>query len=458
MSKLIEELVAQKLKGVSTFASNSAELESEDKPNQKSRRQEITFETAWQQLADEPLYLLEVEIVTGVKQSLAIAGEDLCLDTELVEGLVGGYRSKISKKLVKLRSKLESAQKSLYRQYTIYAAPFRFVRQDSLPEAIAHIEQMQEQAAEYCQELSADYSEQMSAFLADIAARLEKAIPADQPGREQQIEESLMRYAADFPPLEDFERSLSLVLKGPIKLNSLAAQLRADKVLQTELALEERSAAQTRLEAQRLESQRKAEQMLQENLLSAYESSKDASVEEGYELIGSFIDRVDAREAGSLTSRDNDALATLFSRLELLAKHANRLQPLVVESRKLRSLYSEKNPDLSAVQTAVEEFQQFLLQQASKEQSSSQGLQKLTRSLAFSSDYKMLIAELSELANSPDPKRLDELEGKIQSDLDVLSLRQRKLEKLFRAAKAATETEISRPRSVDEAFDSVAGF
>ena len=130
--------------------------------------------------------------------------------------------------------------------------------------------------------------------------------------RDDRIRTSLMRYAEDFPPLEDFESSLGVVVKGPIKLDSLAAHLKADRVLQTELAREEKTAAEARLEAQRIETQRKAEKLLQDNLLTAFESSKSACMEEGYELIGQFLDRADARQAGGLTSRDNDALATLF--------------------------------------------------------------------------------------------------------------------------------------------------
>ena len=93
------------------------------------------------------------------------------------------------------------------------------------------------------------------------------------------------------------------------------------------------------------------------------------------------------------------------------------------------------------MQSATEAFQQFLLTYASQEQSSSQGLQKLTRSLAFSADYKELMAELTGLATHPDAQRLIELEGKIHSDLDVLKLRQSKLQKAFRQAKAASESE-----------------
>lgn len=457
MSAVIEELVAMKLNGRAIDAINSTIPEPMDNSRPpKIQKNVVDIEVAWQQLAAEPLYMLELEIVTGVKQSLAIAGEDLCLDVELVEGLVGGYRSKISKKLVKLRGKLESMQKNFCRSHTIYAAPFRFVREESLPDAITYIEEMQAQATEYCQELSEDYAEQVASFLVDISGRLGKAIPEDDLDRDRRIEEALMRYAEAFPPLEDFESALGISVKGPIKLDSLAAQLRADRVLQTELAQEEKTAAEIRIEAQRIETQRKIENLLQSNLISAFESSKDACMEEGYELIGQFLDRADARQAGQMTSRDNDALLTLFDRLELLASHTKRLQPLVEQARKLRSLYEEENPDASEVQSATEAFQQFLVTYASQEQSSSQGLQKLTRSLAFSADYKVLMSELTELAERPDAQRLIELEGKVHSDLDVLKLRQSKLQKAFRQAKAASESE--QPRSSDTPYDPVAGF
>lgn len=462
MSDFIQNLVVAKLgSGVIAIESTNGSEPTESEESASQKKNEVDIEVAWQQLAAEPLYMLELEIITGVKQSLAIAGQDLCLDSELVEDLAGGYRSKISKKLVKLRGKLESMQKAFYRRHTIYASPFRFVREDSLPDAIAHLEDMQDQAAEYCRELAGDYADQVASFLLDISRRLEKAVPEDDLERDDRIEAALIGYAEDFPSLEDFESSLGISIKGPIKLASLAEQLKKDRVFQTELAREEKTAASVRLETQRIEAQRKAQKLLQNNLLNAFESSKDACMEEGYELLGQFLDRADARQAGQMTSRDSDALVTLFERLELLASHTGRLQPMLEEARKLRLLYLEENPDTSEVQDATEAFQNFLLSQASKEQSSSsQGLQKLTRSLAFSADYKQLMIELTALANRPDSQRLTELEGKIHSDLDVLKLRQSKLQKAFRSAKEALEAKakIEPSESFDSPYDSVAGF
>ena len=267
-----------------------------------------------------------------------------------------------------------------------------------------------------------------------------------------------MRYAGEFPDLADFKDSLQIIVKGPIKLNSLSAQLQADEALQTELAKQKKSAAQTALETQRLQTQQEAERLLQRNLLQAFQASKTASLEEGYGLLGQFLDRTDTRTAGALTDRDNDALALLFDRLNILAQHNDKLQPLVEEARKLRDLYGQPNPDIGEVTTAVENFQSFLLEQASQDSANTQGLQKLTRSLAFSSDYKALTTELTQLATHPDAARLNELEGKIQSDLDVLQLRSRRLKKLFTQAQKAAQTRAKNPPDADSPYDSAAGF
>lgn len=462
MNRLIAALVEQKANlqaatpESATESDNAAKSEIASKSSPESV--EMDMQTAWQRLSHEPLYILEVEIYTGVKQTLGLAGEDLGLDAELVEGLIGGYRAEVSKRLNRARNKLIGAQKKFYNQLTVYAAPFRFVLEETLPAALAHIADMSAQAEELREALTEDYEEQVAACLTDLNQRLESAIAPDEPRRNRRIENSLMRYAGEFPDLADFKDSLQIIVKGPIKLNSLSAQLQADEALQTELAKQKKSAAQTELETQRLQTQQEAERLLQRNLLQAFQASKTASLEEGYGLLGQFLDRTDTRTAGALTDRDNDALALLFDRLNILAQHNDKLQPLVEEARKLRDLYGQTDPDIGEVTTAVENFQSFLLEQASQDSANTQGLQKLTRSLAFSSDYKALTTELTQLATHPDAARLNELEGKIQSDLDVLQLRQRRLKKLFTQAQKATQTQAKKPPDADSPYDSAAGF
>lgn len=464
MNRLIAALVQQKASLQVPDSGDAADLsegskdviaESTPTPSDSS---EMDMQTAWQRLADEPLYILEVEIYTGVKQTLGLADEDLGLDPGLVEGLIGGYRTEVSKRLNRARNKLTGAQKKFYNQLTVYAAPFRFVLEETLPAALEHIAAMSAQAETLREALTEDYEEQVAACLTDLNTRLEQAIAPDEPHRNRRIERSLMRYAGEFPDLSDFKDSLQIIVKGPIKLNSLSAQLKADKALQTELAEQKKSAARTELETQRLQTQQEAERLLQRNLLQAFQASKTASLEEGYGLIGQFLDRADTRTAGELTERDNDALALLFDRLNILAQHNDKLQPLVEEARKLRELYGQNDPDIGEVTTAVENFQEFLLAQASQDSANTQGLQKLTRSLAFSSDYKALTTELTQLAIHPDATRLDELEGKIQSDLDVLQLRQRRLKKLFTQAQKATQLQVKKPPDADSPYDSAAGF
>ena len=462
MNRLIAALVQQKANLQASSPESAPESDNAAKSAVASKSSpesvEMDMQTAWQRLANEPLYILEVEIYTGVKQTLGLAGEDLGLDAELVEGLIGGYRAEVSKRLNRARNKLIGAQKKFYNQLTVYAAPFRFVLEETLPAALAHIADMSAQAEALREALTEDYEEQVAACLTDLNQRLESAIPSNEPRRNRRIESSLMRYAGEFPDLADFKDSLQIIVKGPIKLNSLSAQLQADEALQTKLAKQKKSAAKTELETQRLQTQREAERLLQRNLLQAFQASKTASLEEGYGLLGQFLDRTDTRTAGALTDRDNDALALLFDRLNILAQHNDKLQPLVEEARKLRELYGQTNPNIGEVTTAVENFQAFLLEQASQDSANTQGLQKLTRSLAFSSDYKALTTELTQLATHPDAARLNELEGKIQSDLDVLQLRQRRLKKLFTQAQKATQTQAKNPLDADSPYDSAAGF
>ena len=450
MTDFIQKLVAQKAKKQVAMLETGNDISKDDRP--------VDIQTAWQTLTDKPLYLLEVEIITGVKQSLGLDTADLGLDPELVEGLAGGYRAKISQRLKDARNKLSAAQKIFYRQLSVYAPPFRFVLEERLEEALEHIDHMEQQAQQLRAELVADYETEAEAFLVDLETRLQKVVPTDQPNRDRDIEAALTSYAEEFPSLDDFADCLQIVVKGPTKLTSLAEQIKRDQALQAELADQEKAIAQNRLEATRLETERKAAELLQRNLISAVYASQTTCKEEAYELVGEFLDRTDSRQAGQLTSRDTEALSTLFNRLDLLAAHNPGLQDLVDQARSLKKLYAQKSPDIDQVQKAVEQFQEYLKTQVDRETSGSTGLQKLTRSLSFSANYKALTQELEQLAIKPDPTRLQELEGKVQSDLDVLKLRQRRLVSLHKKAMEAAKAKAQETPTADQPFDTVAGF
>lgn len=461
--RLINKLVKTKTKGsrVVTADVSGATDEESTKPDRAKRRMN-QIENVLAKLVGQNLYMLEMQIIIGTKQSTKLAAEDLGLSEDLIAKLdeieaKGGYAPRFSKLLKQSGDKLRSAEKDLYRQCTIYSTPFRFIREEHLPLALELIKAIEDQAEDLRAELVKEYATEMQEFLAKVADVVAIAYP-NQP---QRIEVALQRYAEEYPSPEDFEDALQVVVKGPIKLTSIADQLKEDSELQLQLAQQDLEIEETRAAQQQLETQRQSQELIAKNLGQALGQVRDNCTSEAFGIVGEIYDRLSVKSPLGFTQRDNDAWNSLSDRLQLLASHCPSLEPMAQWVRTLHELYAIESPPpghFEKVTTEVERFREFLMGQISNSDISGKGTKKLVKSLEFNNEFRELREELEYLKNHPDPKRLKQLKGHFTSTLDQLKFRQNTLAKLYRQAEKEAETRKSISSAPGDSFDADAGF
>lgn len=416
------------------------------------------------QLIDQPLYMLEMQVVVGPKQSTKFAAADLGLNADVISKLDeiqarGGYAPKFSQTLKKAANQLRGAAKKLYRECTIYSTPFRFVRGEHLEQALDLIAEIEAEAETLRADLVQEYPDQMRDFLDKVESVLTTAFP-NQPDR---VKLALERYAEEYPSPEDFEQALQVVVKGPTKLSGITDQLKEDAELQKQLAQQDLEAAEARAAEQALQTQQRSQELIARNLGQALDQVKDNCTNEAFGLAGEAYDRLTAKTPADFNQRDNDALQSLKNRLQLLASHCDSLKPMADWISALHDLYAEPSPPADhydRVATEVYKFRQFLMTQVQNTDAPGQGIKALVRSLEFNNEFTELKAELEYLEQHPDAKALVELEAKCTSTLDQLKFRQNILAKLFKQAKQKADKAptSSQPTQPGHAFDPDAGF
>lgn len=185
------------------------------------------------------------------------------------------------------------------------------------------------------------------------------------------------------------------------------------------------------------------------------QQSRVSSVDEGWELLADLSNRFGASPDGNLNSKDQSAISSTFSRLELLEKHNPEISKHLPEARKLHEFLQGTSTPGEA-QTAYDQFSDFLTQQYKS--ASGEGAQKLQKSLQFANDYKALVTKLEKLIDTPDAKVLSELEsGQLANTETTLTRRMANLKHLTR--KAQDSANAAKKQAITQGgFDPVAGF
>ncbi|MGR3280187.1 hypothetical protein ACSYAD_34610, partial [Acaryochloris marina NIES-2412] len=240
-------------------------------------------------------------------------------------------------------------------------------------------EQIKLEAASLRQGLVDTYADQLKTFLVELERKLNETIP----GQKKQIEKALIHYAQEFPSIDDFSGSLQVIIDGPVQLTSLKNKLKADADLQAELAKKKRLTAKQKQEAQAIQERIKTSQLMLNGIAQAVQQSRVACLDEGWELMADLIDRFGASPDGKLTSKDQSAISSTFSRLELLEKHNPEISQHLIEAKKLHQVMVS-TPTPEQAQEAYEKFSEFLAQQS--QSASGDGAEKLQKSLRFAND------------------------------------------------------------------------
>ncbi|MGR3279672.1 hypothetical protein ACSYAD_31935 [Acaryochloris marina NIES-2412] len=442
MPNLISKLV--KAKTADPKGDSSAKAKIDTAP-------QLSVEDIWDTLADRDLYRLSIEIDSGLRLSARLEAEDLGLDPHVVDVLAGGYRKAFSEAFTKARNVLSGLQKKFNKQFTIYVKPFRFIDGSVINDAVDFAQQIKLEAASLRQGLVDTYADQLKTFLVELERKLNETIP----GKKKQIEKALIHYAQEFPSIDDFSGSLQVIIDGPVQLTSLKNKLKADADLQAELAKKKRLTAKQKQEAQEIQERIKTSQLMLNGIAQAVQQSRVACLDEGWELMADLIDRFGASPDGKLTSKDQSAISSTFSRLELLEKHNPEISQHLIEAMKLHEVM-QSNPTPEQAQEAYEKFSEFLAQQS--QSASGEGAEKLQKSLRFANDYKEIVAKLEKLIETPDSEALTELEsGQLTNIETTLTRRVANLRRLNKKAQESAKY-ANEQAAAQGGVDPVAGF
>lgn len=430
---------------------------------QRSNSSSLDLSAIAPQLATEPLYLLKLNVKVGI-QTLKLEGQHLGIEDRVMnllqENAGGGYRAKLGAKLKNAASKLQARQKIIYNRYTVISEPFRLIHESSLPQALAEIEEMKQQADTLRQELLESYPEEYRMFLEWVESIL-KAANLDA----QDISNALAAYAASYPTPDEIERkSLQILVEGPIKIPSLLEESKH----RAQEAENRAKITQEQLEKQKLSLLARSQEQLEQTLIASLYDAKVRSQDEANSKLGELL--VSYRTKGQdATSRTEQKWDTLTQRLEVLAQYDKTLLPLIDKAKLLQDIYLDPSPNLSLLAAELDDFRRLLKNRA-KEQNNSGGLADLTKALALDEGYAELLGNLDEIASNPDPAKLRELKGKLASIEGLFKFRVKDLEKRWEAAQKAvnerlgvTDTSISpsplqQHQGTDTPYDPIAGF
>lgn len=419
--------------------------------NQTDKAPQLSVEDIWDTLADRDLYRLSIEIDSGLRLSTRLEAVDLGLDPYVVDELAGGYRKAFSEAFSKARNQLSGLQKKFNKQFTIYVKPFRFIDGSVINDAVDFAQGIKQEAAFLRQDLVDTYSDQLETFLVELDRKLNETIP----GETKQIEQALIHYAQEFPSIDDFSGSLQVIIDGPVQLTSLKNKLKADADLQAELAKKRRLTVKQKQEAQEIQERIKTSQLMLNGIAQAVQQSRVDCLDEGWELMADLIDRFGASPDGKLTSKDQSAISSTFSRLELLEKHNPEISKHLAQARKLHEVI-QSNPTPEQAQDAYDKFSGFLAQQS--QSASGEGAEKLQKSLRFANDYKEIVTQLEKLIETPDTEALAELEaGQLANIETTLTRRVANLRRLNK--KAHEKAQYANTQAAAQGgVDPVAGF
>ena len=415
----------------------------------------------FQHLSNEPIYLLETKIIIG-RQSIKILGEELGIDGEVLEQLReiarGGYGAKISQKLKNHASKLQSQEKTWQNRYTVYAEPYRFVHESHYPDAIAAIEAMQSLADELRQDLINSYDAELEHFLVKLQGVMEKAGLS-----EIEVSEALYRYADSYPTPEDWaENALQVSITQNKKISSFIESLQQDtKVAKAaaDKALAELDADKAKLEQEKFTAIARSTAIFTENLNQAVNEGRTRARDDAYDALADFFDKIALCQPGDIPgkSRTIKGWDNAFARLEVLAAHDPNLSGIIEEAREIRELYENENTNISLLHEKLQGFQRSLQNLTDADNTGGKGNARLSKMLTYEAQYRDAIAELKALEQNPDPERISELKGKIESLASLYKYRSKELEKLFTKAKVETKIAVAK-HTPDSVFDEEAGF
>ena len=366
----------------------------------------------------ENVFLLSVSVSANVRQSTQIRMEDLRLPQSVIDTLEQqqsvSVRPNLSGKLKEFLSELRLMQRQLYDDCTIHRGDTHFLHRDNFDDAMQRIKEIRSKANELNERLHALWVHEFEKWRFTVAGFVDPLFV-------EETDRAVVKeaYLKLFPTREEFRAPINVYVVGPCPVDLEVSESADDHTLSGRIA--QASAVNTA-----------------EVLEAAQASAADRALEKAAELLDDLDVRVSSkvgeRQLGSTKRRGSWEIAA--EQLKLISKHCSGfenttklLEELLETGLAMKGSLNPKQRDAAFnryndLKSEIRKELECIVER----RDSSEGLDTLRKSLALSGTYKELISAI----NSADSvEQLQDLNVKLNTELDVMTQRTRHLKQLF---------------------------
>lgn len=364
------------------------------------------------------VFLLSISISANVRQSTQIKMEDLRLPQSVIDTLEQqqsvSVRPNLSGKLKERLSELRLMQRNLYDECTIHRGDTHFLHPDNFEDAMDQIRAIRSKANQFNDELKNLWVDELAKWKSTVAGFVDPLF-AEETDRVI-VKEAYLKL---FPTQKEFESPIDVFVVGPCSVDLEVSESADDHTLSGRIA--QASAINTA-----------------EVLEAAQASAADRALEKAAELLDDLDVRVSSkvgeRQLGSSKRRGSWEIAA--EQLKLISKHCSGfenttklLDELLETGLAMKGSLNPKQRDAAFnryndLKSEIRKELECIVER----RDSSEGLDTLRKSLALSGTYKELISAI----NSADSvEQLQDLNVKLNTELDVMTQRTRHLKQLF---------------------------
>jgi hypothetical protein len=364
------------------------------------------------------VFLLSISISANVRQSTQIKMEDLRLPQSVIDTLEQqqsvSVRPNLSGKLKERLSELRLMQRNLYDECTIHRGDTHFLHPDNFDEAIEQIRAIRSKANQFNDELKNLWVDEIAKWKSTVAGFVDPLFA-------EETDRAIVKeaYLKLFPTQKEFESPIDVFVVGPCPVDLEVSESADDHTLSGRIA--QASAINTA-----------------EVLEAAQASAADRALEKAAELLDDLDVRVSSkigeRQLGSSKRRGSWEIAA--EQLKLISKHCpgfenttKLVDELLETGLTMKGSINPKQRDVAFnryndLKVEIRKELECIVER----RDSSEGLDTLRKSLALSGTYKELISAI----NSADSvEQLQDLNVKLNTELDVMTQRTRHLKQLF---------------------------
>jgi hypothetical protein len=365
--------------------------------------------------------------------------EDLRLPQRVIDTLEQqqsvSVRPNLSGKLKERLSELRLMQRNLYDECTIHRGDTHFLHFDNFDDAMEQIRAIRSKANQFNDELKNLWEDEIAKWKSTVAGFVDPLFA-------EETDRAIVReaYLKLFPTQKEFESPIDVFVVGPCPVDLEVSESANDHTLSGRIA--QASAINTA-----------------EVLEAAQASAADRALEKAAELLDDLDVRVSSkvgeRQLGSSKRRGSWEIAA--EQLKLISKHCpgfenttKLIDELLETGLTMKGSLSPKQRDIAFnryndLKVEIRKELECIVER----RDSSEGLDTLRKSLALSGTYKELISAIN---SAESVEQLQDLNVKLNTELDVMTQRTRHLKQLF---EKRSELIHAANRSLDDQIEEV---